>query len=281
MTDLEEKSSIYLSQLKALTSQSLRELYGINALDVMELQKELFAQVQAFNNGKLPANVAENIATEASIKYLQLEYRIAQETNILVQYCNEKSDQYKPEEHSELENKLLQLSKPFEHEIEGLVSLIKNLEKYREMAEEFNKQIQNTVCDPDWIRQTLNSEAVEKMTDYSEEETEVKQNIQAITAKPLPLDEDLEKLATEENHVLRRWTDGRYKCKNLRDFINRYAENTGRNPTKDLILDYIVKEDGKAFTASTITTTLNTYGISPERKKTENRCRKGTHKNSL
>jgi hypothetical protein len=102
------------------------------------------------------------------------------------------------------------------------------------------------------------------------------------TAINLPLNDVLEKLVIQYKNLLRRWNNGKYKCKNLRQFINVYAEATGENPTKRLILDYLVKEDGKPFSPTGIVTTLNSYGTSPERKKTKGRQRKGTHKkNSL
>jgi hypothetical protein len=98
------------------------------------------------------------------------------------------------------------------------------------------------------------------------------------TAMNLPLNDVLEKLIAKGSKFLRRWNGGKFKCSNLRQFVNEYAETTEENPTKNLVLDYLVKEDGEPFKESGIISTLNLYGVSPERKKAKGRPRKGTHK---
>jgi len=98
------------------------------------------------------------------------------------------------------------------------------------------------------------------------------------TAINLPLNNVLEKLADQNNPVLRRWTGGKYKCKNMRQFINEYADIARENPTKYLILDYLVRENGNPFKESSIISNLNSFGVAPERKKTKGRQRKNTHK---
>jgi hypothetical protein len=98
------------------------------------------------------------------------------------------------------------------------------------------------------------------------------------TAENLPSNEVLEKLVEGDSSVLRKWTGGKYKCRNLRQFINEYADIKKENPTKNLILDYLIRENGKQFTEKTIISTLNSYGVSTERKKTKDRRRNGTHK---
>jgi hypothetical protein len=109
------------------------------------------------------------------------------------------------------------------------------------------------------------------------------QNSESPVAEPdkaiiLPPNDVLEKLAAHHTDFLRRWNGGKYKCKNLRDFVNVYAKTVGENPTKHLILDYLVKENGEPFKESTIISTCNSFGVSPERKKAKGRQRKGTHK---
>jgi len=109
------------------------------------------------------------------------------------------------------------------------------------------------------------------------------QNSESSVAEPdtainLPLNDVLEKLVVQHEELLRRWNNGKFKCNNLREFVNIYADTTGKNPTKNLILDYLVKENGESFKESGIVSTLNSYGVSPERKKTKGRRRKGTHK---
>jgi len=95
----------------------------------------------------------------------------------------------------------------------------------------------------------------------------------------LPTNDVLEKLADQYKNLLRRWNNGKYKCNNLRQFINVYAETTGANPTLRLILDYLIREStGVPFKKSGIVSTLNSYGVAPERKKAKGRPRKGTHK---
>jgi hypothetical protein len=116
-----------------------------------------------------------------------------------------------------------------------------------------------------------------------QETTASSQNSESPVAKPdtainLPVNDVLEKLTVQDNPVLRRWNGGKYKCKNLRLFVNRYADTTKGNPTKNLILDYLVKENGEPFRESAIVSTLNSYGVAPERKKATGRQRKGTHK---
>ncbi|MDR0456399.1 MAG: hypothetical protein LBH20_06925 [Treponema sp.] len=106
-----------------------------------------------------------------------------------------------------------------------------------------------------------------------------KEETSSSETKDLPTDDVLEQLAKEDDPVLRKWNGGKYKCKNLRQFVDKYAKIKRINPTKNLIDDYLVKEkEGKPFQPSAIISTLNTYGISPERKKTEGRTRRGTHK---
>jgi hypothetical protein len=113
----------------------------------------------------------------------------------------------------------------------------------------------------------------ERMTDLKEPAPDTH------TPEPeLPLDQDLEALCEDEKPVLRRWLHGKYKCKSLPDFINAYAIRTARNPTKNQIKDYIVKENGEDYTEKTITTNLSSYGISPERKKAEKRRPQGKHR---
>jgi hypothetical protein len=125
--------------------------------------------------------------------------------------------------------------------------------------------------------------AEKKESQPEQETTTSSQNSETPVAEPdtainLPLNDVLEKLAVQDNKLLRRWIGGKYKCSNLREFIDRYADTTGENPTKYLILDYLVKETGEPFSETGIVSTLSCYGVAPERKKAKGRQRKGTHR---
>jgi len=125
----------------------------------------------------------------------------------------------------------------------------------------------------------------EKKENQPEQETqpiEKTPSISSQNAVSLPLNTVLEKLADQDKPNLRRWRGGKYKCTNLREFINRYADIARENPSKALILDYLIKDKEEPieepFRETSIVSTLNLYGISPERKKAKGRQRKGTHK---
>jgi hypothetical protein len=66
-------------QFIAIFSQKLREAYGVNIPDVMELEYKLFEQIKLFRNGKLPLNDAEDITTESTVKYSELVTRLGKD----------------------------------------------------------------------------------------------------------------------------------------------------------------------------------------------------------
>jgi hypothetical protein len=83
----------------------------------------------------------------------------------------------------------------------------------------------------------------------------------------LPPNPEIENIKERAN--LRPWKNGKHKCPKLPAFINVYADEYGHNPPPSLIRDYLVKEDGEAFSPRTITDRLNHYGVATEKKKEE------------
>jgi hypothetical protein len=83
--------------------------------------------------------------------------------------------------------------------------------------------------------------------------------------EPPPLLETLERLTKGgDAPVLRKWTNGKYKCNSLVKFIKAY-NHIAETVTPALIRDYLVSErTGNPYTDNTIETTIKLYG--PDRK---------------
>ena len=96
--------------------------------------------------------------------------------------------------------------------------------------------------------------------------------------KELPIDPNLEDLTFDDAPVLRRWDGGQYKCRNLRLFVEKYALNTGSNPTARLVSDYLIKENGEAFTPKTIKQTITIFGNATKKQKAQPRHKRETKK---
>jgi hypothetical protein len=77
----------------------------------------------------------------------------------------------------------------------------------------------------------------------------------------LPSLEPLEKLTQGDSPVLRKWTDGKYKCNSLEDFVKAYIK-IADNLTPALIRDYLISERTEnPYTNSTIETNIKLHGM--------------------
>jgi hypothetical protein len=82
--------------------------------------------------------------------------------------------------------------------------------------------------------------------------------------EPLPKLDTLDKLTEGKSPILRRWTDGKYKCSSLEEFVKAYII-IADNLTSALIRDYLISERTKnPYTDNSIEKALTLHG--PGRK---------------
>jgi hypothetical protein len=93
---------------------------------------------------------------------------------------------------------------------------------------------------------------------------ELLKNIQNRNTEPLPELESLNELTEDNDPVLRKWTNGKYKCTSLEEFVKRYIK-IADNLTPALIRDYLISDKtGKQYSDNSIETAIKLYG--PGRK---------------
>jgi radical SAM superfamily enzyme len=91
-------------------------------------------------------------------------------------------------------------------------------------------------------------------------------NIQNKNTEPLPELESLNELIEGNDPVLRKWTNGKYKCTSLEEFIKRYIK-IADNLTPALIRDYLISDKtGKQYSDNSIETSLKLYGLGRKSK---------------
>ena len=303
-----------LDSIVSSLSQYLRKIYSVNVPDIIELKKELNEQVNDLLNGKLPLNKAEDIATELTRKYTKILANLTADIKKYLEMRNEfiktelescmktrceihnenmefliagiKHDY--PDRafiHTDLTEKDIsqgEIQKAIREDpvLEMLETMQNHLVEYNEIIFKFNELVQGSIYNSDgsWLRKKRESHGQKKPCESPPTDGAVAQgeaDKPPVAKKELPNNDTLEKIADENEKLLRRWNDGQFKCSNLRQLINDFAERTGKNPTKKLIDDYLINEkSGKPFSPNTINVTLNSYGVAPERKRAKRRHRK-------
>jgi hypothetical protein len=250
-----------------------RKNEGVNLSYIHEAKLQIEAMIELCREGEISVYDAERIIGGEWFTAVFLEDELAQDIDDLRQ----------------TENHRMKDVVIIQEEIDHVQKMLGILAEYIVVLEN-DKTLSKILLSDDYKLKRKAKIKTQGIIGYEDKETPIHetaaplQNPEPPVAEPeaplvLPPIEVLEKLANKENSVLRSWHNGKYKCKNLRQFVDEYAEIKNENPTKHLILDYLVKEkDGKHFEMTAIVTTLNTHGVAPEKKKAKGRQRTGTHK---
>jgi len=249
-----------------------KKFEGINLSYLHEVKLQIETIIELCKEGEISVFEVEHIITSEWFRAISLESELTQDLD----------DLRKTETHRVKDIVIIK------DEINHVQKMLDIIAEYITVLEN-DKEISAILLSDDYKQKRKEKIKAQGIISYEDKDIQIAENaipLQNLESPvdglepslDLPINEVLERLAIGNNPILRKWTNGKYKCKYLTDFIDEYAEAVGENPKKNLIIDYLIKENGEPFTKSTIISTLNTRGLALEKKIKKDRPKKGTHK---